>query len=172
MFERWKSLPAEIRRLSDIEAIKQLKAKYVRFADAGDWAAWGEEVLTPDFCTDNDAGPIEGRELVIKLTSEALSHAKAVHNLHSPEITITGPDSASGIWPVSDYITGVFNGVPTVIRGFGHYHDQYVRTAKGWRLSRCKLVRLRVDTLTGESALADPGGSSLSSTGREPPMAG
>jgi hypothetical protein len=168
MFAVWKRLRADVQRLADIEAIKQLKAKYVRYADGGDWAAWGDEVLTPDFHSDNDAGPIEGRELVIALTSEALSQATAVHNLHAPEITITGPDTASAIWPVSDYITGVFKGVPMVIRGHGHYHDDYVRTPQGWRLSRCKLVRVRVDTLAGASALADSGGANLRSSDQAP----
>jgi hypothetical protein len=140
------NLIAEIQRLSDFEEIKQLKAKYIRYADTGQWDLWGEEVLSEDCCMHNDAGPIEGRDNIIAHTSRGMADLVAIHNLYTPEITITGPNSASAIWPVSDYITGIFNGVPTALRGHGHYHDEYVRTPQGWRLQRCQLFRQRVDS--------------------------
>jgi hypothetical protein len=138
-------LAAAVQKLADIEEIKQLKAKFIRFADTGQWTAWGEEVLSEDCCISNDAGPIEGRAAIVDKTSRGMADLTAIHYIHTPEIEITGPDTASAVWPVNDYITGVFNGVPTALRGYGHYHDEYVRTSKGWRLKRCKLIRQRVD---------------------------
>ena len=145
-------LATEIRRLSDIEAIKALKARFVRLADAKDWEAWGREVLAEDCHIHNDAGPIDGRARIVELTAQALADATATHWLHAPEITITGPDTACAIWPVSDHISLVFRGTPMVVRGWGHYHDDYVRTADGWRLLRCRLVRQHVERLTGPDA--------------------
>jgi len=165
MPENWDRLADEIQRLADIEAIEILKAKFVRLADAGEWDAWGKEVLAEDCFVHNDAGPLEGRERIIEKTSKGMANVMAIHYLHSPEITILGPDTASAIWPVNDYITGVFNGTSTVIRGYGHYHDDYVRTVDGWRLKRCRLVRQRVDTLTGAAALASVGAAGLRSEG-------
>lgn len=148
------NVSAAIQRLADIEAIKQLKAKYVRLADAKQWDEWGKEVLTENVFMHNDGGPMQGRDRVIAQTSKALETAHAVHYLYTPEITITGPDSATAVWPVSDHIGGMFNGSPMVIRGHGHYYDEYIRTSDGWRLKRCHLVRQHVDTLKGAEALA------------------
>ncbi len=32
------------------------------------------------------------------------------------------------------------------LRGYGHYHEEYVRTADGWRVKSSTVKRLRVDT--------------------------
>jgi hypothetical protein len=143
-------LAAELRRLSDIEAIKQLKAKYTRLVDAKEWDAWGQ-LFVEDCLLHTDGGPTEGRERVVAGVSRALAEAKTVHRLHTPEISLTGLDSASAIWPMTDYVTGVFNGASMVIRGYGHYHEDYLRTAEGWRVKSSRLIRQRVDVSPGPS---------------------
>jgi hypothetical protein len=47
---------------------------------------------------------------------------------------------------MNDYVEFTGFGAPFVLRGYGHYTDEYVRTEDGWRLKRCVLSRLRVDT--------------------------
>jgi hypothetical protein len=138
-------IAAEVGRLSDIEALRQLKAKHVRLVDAKEWAQWGEEVLSEDFVLHGDGGVTEGRDAVVAMVSRNLAEAVSVHRLHTPEIEITGASSATGIWPVDDYVTGTFGGKSMVIRGHGRYHEEYVRTGQGWRIRRSRLVRQIVD---------------------------
>ena len=138
-----KKLAAELQRLADIEAIKQLKAQYVRLADAQNWDAWGR-LLTEDIHLHTDGGPLEGRANVVNTIRESLKSAKTMHRLHTPEITITGADTATGAWPMTDYVMGTFNGEDRTIRGYGYYHEEYLRTPEGWRLKRGRLVRQHV----------------------------
>ena len=134
-----------IQRLLDIEAIKNLKAKGVRLVDAKQWDAWSGEVLSEDTVFYGDGAPLIGRDAVVASVSRSLAEAVTVHRVHAPEINLTGPDSASGVWPMDDYVTGTFGGTPMVIRGHGYYEEEYVRTATGWRVSSSRLVRQRVD---------------------------
>lgn len=137
-------LAAEIKRLSDIDAIKQLKAKYVRLADAKDWDAWGQ-LFVEDSHLHTDGGPVEGRANIVATISRSLATAKTAHRLAMPEIEITGPDTASAKWPVSDFVKGTFGEKAMTIRGFGYYYEDYVRTAEGWRLKRGQLIRQHVE---------------------------
>ena len=148
-------LAAEIRRLADIESIKQLKASYVRLADAQDWDAWGD-LLTEDIHLHTDGGPIDGRAAVVKAISGSLKGAKTMHRLHTPEIALTGENTATAAWPMSDYVIGNFGGRDMTIRGYGYYHEEYLRTADGWRLKRSQLVRQHVDTSVYEVAVPEP----------------
>lgn len=145
-----RDLLAEVQRLADIDAIKCLKAKGVRLVDTKEWDTWAREVLSEDHILHGDGGATEGRDAVVASVSHALSEAKTVHRVHTPEIAITGQDTASAIWPMDDYVTGTFNGTPMTIRGHGWYHEDYVRTADGWRISSSRIVRHRVDMNTGE----------------------
>ena len=140
---------ADFQRLLDIEAIRNLKAKGVRLVDAKEWDAWSDEVLSEDYVLHSDGGPVEGRGKVVASVSRSLAEAVTVHRIHAPEIEITGPDAAKAMWPMDDYVTGNFNGRSLVIRGHGYYDEEYVRTATGWRIKSCKLVRQRVDTAVG-----------------------
>ena len=135
-------IASELQRLSDIEAIKQLKAEYVRLADAQDWESWSR-LFTDDCQLHTDGGHIQGRDKVVATISQSLANASTVHRLHTPEITLTGPDTASAAWPMSDYVRGTFGGKSMTINGHGYYHEDYVRTADGWRLKSSRLVRQR-----------------------------
>lgn len=132
-------------RLEDIEEIKQLKTRCCRFIDTKDWDGYGE-LLAEDFRLTSDGGVHEGREQVLAYVSTSLASATTVHQVHPPEITITGPDRASAIWPMNDYVEIPVDGSSFVLRGYGHYHEEYVRTEEGWRVKSSTLSRLRVDT--------------------------
>jgi hypothetical protein len=66
-----------------------------------------------------------------------------------PEITITGRDSATGVWAMFDYLTFPGGDPPRGLRGYGHYHEEYARDDGAWRIRRLTLTRLRVDPLEG-----------------------
>jgi hypothetical protein len=133
---------AEIRRLADIEAIRQLKYRYIRLVDARRFEEWGRESFTEDcYLSTTDLGAWEGRDNVVAAVARSYDSARTVHHVHMPEITITGPDTASAVWALDDYSTWVADGAPVVEWGRGHYEDDYVRTEQGWRINRTTLVR-------------------------------
>jgi uncharacterized protein (TIGR02246 family) len=134
-------------RLLDIEEIHQLKARYFRLMDTKDWDGFGG-VFTDDAVMDADGYVGEGRDAIVAFLRKILDGVVTTHHGHMPEITITGPDRASGVWAMFDYLT--FPGDPASgFRGYGHYHEEYVRTTEGWRIHHVKLTRLRIDQFGG-----------------------
>ena len=135
-----------VTRFEDIHEITQLKARSCRCVDTKDWSGYAQ-CLAADFRLVGDGGVRQGREEVVAFVSKALEHATTVHHVHPPEITLTGPETATAIWPMNDYVElPTPGGQPFVLRGYGHYIEEYVRTADGWRLQCSTLQRLRVDT--------------------------
>lgn len=129
----------------DIQEIQALKARYARLVDTKQWDAW-RELLTEDFRLEGDAGVHEGREVVVKMVSSALADATTVHHVMAPEITIIGPDTATGIWGYEDLVVLERAGTTVTVHGHGHYHEEYVRTDEGWKVRSSTAKRLRVDT--------------------------
>jgi hypothetical protein len=148
-------LKDQIQRLTDIEDIKQLKARYFEYADGQDWESYANEIVTEDFAFDSDAGLIEGRDEVIAMVSRSLLGATTVHHGHMPRIEIDG-DTATGTWAMDDYVTiPLPDGDAYVIRGYGHYHETYRRTPDGWRISSSRMARIRVDSEGADFVMAD-----------------
>jgi uncharacterized protein (TIGR02246 family) len=138
--------------LDEIEAIKQLKARYFRLMDTKQWAAYGE-VFTEDAQLAASPDPNEtftGRTEIVRRVSAALREATTVHHGHMPEIELTGPDSATGIWAMYDFVE-----LPKlVLHGWGHYHEEYAKQGGAWRIRRSRLTRLRLE-ITPKSKPAD-----------------
>lgn len=136
--------------MDDLEAIKQLKARYFRLLDTKQWDAWGE-VFTDDVRMDVPEGDVvlDGRAAVVGGVSAALTGTTTVHHGHMPEIEVTGA-TATGTWAMEDYVEwpsgedGTRNG----LRGYGHYHETYAKGDDGrWRIASLRLDRLRIDPL-------------------------
>ena len=136
--------------MDDIEAIKQLKARYFRTLDTKDWDGY-RSVFTDDVVMDTSAsggGVIEGIDAFLDFLQEALADAVTVHQGHMPEIEITSETTATGIWALHDIIIW-----PTGMRldGYGHYHETYEKGADGeWRIKTLTLTRLRRDFVLPE----------------------
>jgi len=130
--------------MSDIEDIKQLKAKYFRALDTKDWSAF-REVFSPDFVSDTtESGGkvIQGADAFVAFVRRTLDSSTTVHHGHMPEIAITSPDTADGVWAMEDLVRLM----PFVdMRGYGHYHEKYVKADGQWRISYSRLTRLRMD---------------------------
>ena len=137
-------------RMAEILAIHKLKALYFRLMDEKRWDEWAE-VFTEDFVGIYD-GPhpqlrFEGRAQIVTENRKILATAKTVHHGHMPEIEITSPTTASGIWAMFDYVE-----LPEfTLRGYGHYHDEYVKQDGRWRIQATRLTRLRCDVTPGPS---------------------
>ena len=139
-----------VQRLVDIEAIKQLKARYFRFLDTRRWEDWGLVFATDVVMEVPEVGMVtSGRAEVVQNASAALEGTRTVHHGHMPEIEITGADTARGTWAMFDYVEWPANedGTRVGLTGYGHYVEEYVREDGEWRIARTRLERLRVDPL-------------------------
>jgi uncharacterized protein (TIGR02246 family) len=136
--------------MDDIEAIKQLKARYFRTLDTKDWPAY-REVFTDDVVMDtSESGgeTITGADAFLEYLRQALADATTVHQGHMPEITLTSATTASGIWALHDIVIW-----PGGMRldGYGHYHETYRKGDDGWRIASSKLTRLHADFVVPEA---------------------
>ena len=136
--------------MDDIEAIKQLKARYFRTMDTKDWAGM-RRVFTDDVVMDTSeagGGVVTGADEFLAFLQEALGEAITVHQGHMPEIDLTSDTTATGIWALNDIVIW-----PTGMRldGYGHYHETYVKGPDGWRIASSKLTRLHMDLAMRET---------------------
>lgn len=139
-----------VQRLVDIEAIKQLKARYFRLMDTKRWDDWGLVFATDVVMEVPEADMVNnGRSEVVRIVSSALEGARTVHHGHMPEIEVTGADTARGTWAMFDYVEWPpgGDGARVGLTGYGHYLEDYVREDGEWRIARTRLERLRVDPL-------------------------
>ncbi|MCB2076423.1 MAG: nuclear transport factor 2 family protein [Novosphingobium sp.] len=139
-------------RLAAIEDIKVLKANYFLGVDTQDWDLLRQGVFIPETIFDlpeNGPEPINGAETILKFFSAALEGKVTVHHGHMPIIEVTSDATATGLWAMEDRVHATPDnplGDATYLHGFGHYHENYVKTDAGWRIARFKLTRIRVET--------------------------
>ena len=127
-------LAAEI---ADIEAIKQVKYRYLRALDTKHWDDFAD-TLTDDVI--GDYGSSVGEELqftnrvdLVNYMRKALGPAVITeHRVTHPEITVTG-DEASGTWYLQDRV--IVADFDFMLIGAAFYRDQYRRTDDGWKIS-------------------------------------
>lgn len=130
--------------MDDLEAIKQLKARYFRTMDTKDWSGM-RQVFTDDVVvdtTDSGGSVISGADAFMTFLQSAIGDVVTVHHGHMPEIELTSPTTASGIWSMEDMLRYPDG---RELHGFGHYHEQYEKSDGQWRIRVCTLTRLRTD---------------------------
>lgn len=147
MTQRAESLVADT--LPAIESIKQLKARYCRYLDTKEWAAW-RTIFADDFVSDtSEAGGkvIAGADDFVAFTRQALGRPAqpTAHQVHTPEIELTSATTARGIWALQDVVRF---GPGVTLVGYGHYHETYENIAGRWLIKSSKLTRLREDIVT------------------------
>jgi len=135
--------------VDDIEAIKQLKARYFRTMDTKDWSGM-RAVFTDDVVVDtsaSDGGVVEGADEFMTFLRGVLADVITVHHGHMPEIEVTSPTTATGVWAMEDMLRWP-NGME--LHGYGHYHETYAKVDGVWRIKTTTLTRLRRDITTGD----------------------
>ena len=138
--------------LDAIEQIKKLKARYFRCMDTKDWDGF-QNVFAADATMDTtqEAPNIEvvtGRRREIRQFVEGRwGRCVTVHHGHMPEIEITSPTTARGIWAMQDFLQmpeGSPLGMKSMV-GWGHYTETYELVDGEWKIKTLVLTRLRRD---------------------------
>ena len=130
--------------MDDVEAIKQLKARYFRTLDTKDWDAM-RRVFVDQVAIDTTASGgnvVTGADEFMAFLREALAGTVTVHHGHMPEIEVTSATTANGIWAMEDVVVWP-NG--TRLQGYGHYHETYEKAGGEWRIASSTLTRLHMD---------------------------
>jgi ketosteroid isomerase-like protein len=144
----------------ELEAIRQLKARYCRFLDAKDQAGWrsvfsDDVVVLLDMAVSTGGAdpmtgpPVEGADTFVPMVLGSLEGAATMHHCHTPEITLTSPETAAGIWAMEDWIVFA-NG--NELHGAGHYHETYEKRDGAWRIKSLHLTRT-IQQITGDAAV-------------------
>jgi uncharacterized protein (TIGR02246 family) len=128
----------------DIEAIKQLKARYCRTMDTKDWDAM-RSLFAHDVTIDtieSGGSVVTGADEFMIFLRQAIDDVITVHHCHMPEIERTSPTTASAIWAMEDMLRWPDG---TELHGYGHYHETYEKRTGTWRITSSRLTRLRMD---------------------------
>lgn len=136
----------------DLEAIRQLKARYFRLMDTKQWDDFGtlftEDVVAiyegpPRVNKEDDPAVFscDGRATLVAGVKGLLSTSLSVHQGFMPEITFQSDTEATGIWAMFDYLR-----LPKCsFKGWGHYHEEYAKEEGTWKIKRIHLTRLHVE---------------------------
>ena len=140
----------EIERMTAIEDIRRLKARYFRCLDTKDWdgfrdvfAADAEMDMRPEA---GERGLVHGNQAIADFVHGVVGDVETVHHGHMPEIDLTSPTTATGTWAMEDKLRWP-DGYPIrTLHGYGHYHETYEKVDGRWLIKTLTLSRLRVDT--------------------------
>lgn len=142
----------------ELEALRQLKARYCRFLDTKDSEGWRslfstDVVVTLDMAASSGgadpmtAPPVEGVDNFVPRVLAGLRDAATMHHCHTPELTLTSATTATGIWAMEDWI--IF-GDGRELHGAGHYHETYEKQDGAWRIKTLHLTRTIVRVTGGD----------------------
>jgi hypothetical protein len=129
--------------LVQIEAIKQLKYRYVRFLDQKRWDELAE-ILTPDAEAAYSGGKyaFHGRDAIMDFLRRSMGATTfhSSHKVHHPEIRLHSPTEASGTWALDDVV--IMTDFELTVRGAAYYEDTYTKVDGVWRIATTGYKRL------------------------------
>lgn len=147
----------DVQRLSTIEDLRLLMARYVYNADQQCWEDLASLFTTDGTFTPHNVGGsvarrMEGRaEIAESIPASIGPGAVVVHHLFSDEIDIESATAARGVWAMEDLIerpasTGP-DGKPrfTSMHGFGHYRPRFTKVDGVRKIAELVLTRVRMD---------------------------
>lgn len=143
------TLEARIQRLEDLEAIRQLKYRYLRALDTKAWEELGR-TLAEDATAEYSDGQyrFRGREEILRfLMSTPLAQPDGmvgIHHCTQPEIEILGGGRAHGTWSLYNYL--VHKGAERSLRLCAFYHDEYVKIGDAWKIQSTGYRRVLEET--------------------------
>ena len=120
-------------QLLEIEAIKRLKYRYVRCLDQKLWDEL-EGCFTPDAMASYGGGAyeFEGRDAILAFLRDSMGAESFLssHRVHHPEIDLTSPTTARGVWALDDVV--ILTELNVTVRGAAFYTDDYVKADGRW----------------------------------------
>ncbi len=150
----------EIDRLSAIEEIKTVKARYFRGVDTGD-AELVRGILAEDCILDYNGccvDPATGQDFLPSMnvvlrgnTSWSTGLAKmgiiSTHHGHNVEIEVSSATTASAIWSMTDRLFMPANSPYSQMIGYGYYHETYEKIGGAWKIKTIRITRIRVEAV-------------------------
>ena len=137
----------DIIEIKEVEAIKKLKARYCRLLDTKQWDEW-RKLFSDDFLSDTSKASggkkIHGGDEFVSFVKSVLKSPKksTCHQVHMPEVELTSPTTATGIWALEDVVRVSWG---LNLQGRGHYHETYEKVDGQWQIKSSTLTRLRED---------------------------
>ncbi len=123
----------DIQELLEIEAIKQLKYRYMRCVDMKLWDELAG-LFVPEATCSYSGGrySYEGRDEIVSWLKKSMEREgfHSSHSVHHPEITLVDPTSATGIWALEDIVIDMDHEIQ--ISGAAFYRDRYVKRDGEW----------------------------------------
>jgi hypothetical protein len=145
----------DLERLIELQAIYELKGRRDHAVDQKHWdlyaALHSDDYVAMSIGTE----PIVGGRAAADRLDVQLAGVTTVHHCHTPVIEFQDRTHATGVWAMEDNLFWLRHGEKQWLRGFGFYHETYVKGGDGqWRFSYRKLVRTHAETSPGAAALA------------------
>lgn len=136
------ALAARVAALEDIEAIRQLKARYLRGCDLKQPDVV-RDTLLPDGAVIAYEGfpPFDNRDAFVTVF-EQLGCQPGVHDLHhatNSEVLLTGPDEATGKWSLN--FRSIIMATRSVVQMGVEYEDRYLRKDGRWWIAETRSIR-------------------------------
>jgi hypothetical protein len=133
-----------LQQLSDFEDIRTIKHRYYRGIDTADLELL-RSIFTDEVTIDYRGGgyrvQLQGRDNMLEFIANAFhSGFVAMHHGHMPDITLTGDDTAEGLWYLEDIAISLEAKTHTI--GSAIYRDRYVREPDGWKISHSEYDRV------------------------------
>ena len=138
----------DLQQLDACEAIRTAKARYCRLIDQKRWAEF--RALFADgavlrFYAPDGALQYEFTDLdaFVAMTADMLAAARTIHQVHNPEIVLTGEGRAQTVWSMEDRIVfpagaaGPFR----ELHGYGFYEETLALQDGQWRITSLTLRR-------------------------------
>lgn len=138
------ALRADIQRLMDMEAIRQLKYAYFRCVDTAnleEMATLCHDDLQVHFTGGNYEWKLQSKQAYLDIMAVSFSK-KSVghHNGHHPEIQMLSETEATAIWYLADNMWSLARNYFTT--GTALYWDRYVKVDGRWLIAETRYERL------------------------------
>ncbi|HEY4545387.1 MAG TPA: nuclear transport factor 2 family protein [Pedomonas sp.] len=133
-----------LQQLSDLEDIRTLKHRYYRGIDTADMGLLAN-LFTDDVYVDYRGGGyrvnLTGKDNMLEFLANSFNaDSVAMHHGHMPDITLTGEDTATGIWYLEDIFISLEAKSHTI--GTAIYKDEYRREDGVWKIARTEYDRV------------------------------
>ncbi len=134
-------LSARLQALEDIEAIRQLKARYLFSCDRKDPATmrscFADGKVEIDYGV---VGRFDSADALVKVFTDVGCHDYMVEMHHgvNPQIDRVSAELARGTWSLHYFLINTRDRTLTQLGGY--YEDEYVRTTAGWKMSKTRFI--------------------------------